>query len=239
MPRDVFVSYSQPDHDCAFEIVSRLEARNVTTWIAPRDIAPAADWAAEIIDGISAARIMLLVFSTHSNESPQVLREVERAVHKRIPVLPFRVENVLPTRSLEYFLSTQHWLDAFPAPMGPHYERLCAHIAAALNGNDGEKAPPVRRAEHTDASQRPAPAAIGPNASAPAASVAIGSMDLQLLERQLAHFVGPMAKHLVKRAAVKATDWDQLTQQLASEVSSDRERRQFINACRTLARPRN
>ena len=64
-------------------------------------------------------------------------------------------------------------------------------------------------------------------------------MDLQLLERELAHFIGPVAKHLVKRATAKATDWERLTLQLATEVSSDRERRQFISACRTLTRPQN
>ena len=61
MQRDVFVSYSQPDHERAFELVERLEARGLTVWIAPRDISPAADWAAEIIDAISAARLMVLV----------------------------------------------------------------------------------------------------------------------------------------------------------------------------------
>src|ERR1700753_3152050 len=94
-------------------------------WFAPRNISPAADWAAEIIDAISSARVMVLVFSSHCNDSPQVVREVERAVHRHVPVLPFRVEHVLPTRSLEYFLSTQHWLDAFSGPKGPYYDKLC------------------------------------------------------------------------------------------------------------------
>ncbi len=59
---------------------------------------------------------MVLVFSASSNDSPQVRREVERAVHKDLRILPFRLEDVLPSHSLEYFLSTQHWLDGFPGP---------------------------------------------------------------------------------------------------------------------------
>jgi hypothetical protein len=47
MARDVFVSYSVPDRDCAFELVTRLEARGLSVWIAPRDISPAAEWAEE------------------------------------------------------------------------------------------------------------------------------------------------------------------------------------------------
>src|SRR5450432_3947841 len=132
MPRSVFVSYSLPDRDCAFELVARMEACGVSVWIAPRDISPAADWAEEIIEAISGARLMVLVFSAHSNASPQVRREVERAVHKELPVLPFRIENVSPSKSLEYFLSSQHWLDAFPPPLEPHYQKVCAHVAALL-----------------------------------------------------------------------------------------------------------
>ena len=113
---DVFVSYSQPDAACAVELVARLEAAGFSCWIAPRDIAPAADWAAEIIDAIAAARIMILVLSASSSNSAQVRREVERAVHKQLHILPFRIEDVVPSKSLEYFLSAQHWMDAFTPP---------------------------------------------------------------------------------------------------------------------------
>ena len=132
MVRDVFVSYSQPDYGCAMELVGRVEQEGINCWIAPRDIAPSADWAAEIIDAISNSRTMILVFSASSNDSPQVRREVERAVHKQVSILPFRIENVLPSKSLEYFLSAQHWMDAFPPPREVHYARLCAHLKNQL-----------------------------------------------------------------------------------------------------------
>src|ERR1700722_14746844 len=134
MAKEIFVSYSQPDRPCAFELVAQLEAGGVECWIAPRDITPAADWAAAIIEAISNARIMVLVFSASSNASPQVRREVERAAHKQVRILPFRIENVLPSQSLEYFLSAAHWLDAFPPPRAPYYARLCEYIPAGVNG---------------------------------------------------------------------------------------------------------
>src|SRR6202034_1978969 len=110
MARDVFISYSQPDHDCAFELVARLAGHGVDCWIAPRDIAPSADWAAEIVHAISSARVMILVYAANSNLSPQVRREVERAVHKQLSILTFRIEDVPPSKSLEFFLSAQHWM---------------------------------------------------------------------------------------------------------------------------------
>src|ERR1700729_724526 len=142
MARQIFISYSQSDRDCAFELVAHLEARGIDCWVAPRDIAPSADWAAEIMDAISAARVMILVFSASSNDSPQVRREVERAVPKQVSILPFRIDDVLPSKSLEYFLSSQHWLDAFPPPLEPHYQRLCSYLKGQASQSPAAGAAP-------------------------------------------------------------------------------------------------
>jgi hypothetical protein len=218
VPHDIFVSYSQPDRDCAFELTSRLEARSLRVWIAPRDVSPSADWAAEIIDAIAAARLMVLVFSAHSNASPQVRREVERAVHRQVPVLPFRIEEVLPSKSLEYFLSSQHWLDAFPPPLETHYARLCAHLSAKLRGAPVADIKDTGRSRILD----------------PALALSLTAAELQFLERHLAYHVGPVAGLLLKRALASAIDRDQLTTQLASELDSEPARRQFVNTCRSL-----
>ena len=74
--------------------------------MAPRDIEPGSDWSSSIIDGINGSRAMVLVFSANANTSQQIKREVERAVHKGIPIIPLRIENVVPEKSLEYFIST-------------------------------------------------------------------------------------------------------------------------------------
>src|ERR1700676_3547979 len=132
MAQEGFISSSQPDRHCAFELVARLEGQGINCWVAPRDIPPAAEWGAEKMDAISSARAMILVFSANSNQSPQVRREVERAVHKQLSVLPFRIEDVPPSKSLEFFLSAQHWMDAFPPPRDPHYSRLCAHLKTLI-----------------------------------------------------------------------------------------------------------
>ena len=234
MAHDVFVSYSHADQECALGVVSRIEAQGLSVWMAPRDIAPSSDWAASIVDAISSARLMVLVFSSHSNASPQVLREVERAVHKRVPVLPLRIEDVAPTKSLEYFISTQHWLDAFTLPREPHYERLCAHVSALLGGASSGtlSGEPSRRQDSAPNASSPAPARVVP-AFNPSAT------ELQSLERNLAHHVGPVAKHLVKRALVAASGWDDLTRRLAAEVAPDLARREFIDACGAFARPRD
>ena len=213
---EVFISYSQSDRDCAFEVVERLEAQGIDCWVAPRDIAPSADWAAEIMDAIAAARVMILVFSAGSNQSPQVRREVERAVHKQLSILPFRIEDVLPSKSLEFFLSTQHWMDAFTAPRDAHYARLCTYLKAQLSGG---------RIAHSSAAAAPPSAVLAPSFDA---------VQLQHIERQLAGFIGPLARHLVKTAALRAAGVDDLVARLAEELDSEAERHEFKQRCRRV-----
>lgn len=117
MSQNAFISYCAEDKSVADAICDTLEAQKIRCWIAPRDVSPGQTWGAAIIDGIGSSAVMVVVFSTHSNGSPQVLREIERAVNKGIPIIPFRVEDVMPSKDLEYFISSCHWLDAVNPPL--------------------------------------------------------------------------------------------------------------------------
>jgi hypothetical protein len=129
---EVFVSYSQPDIDVAYELVSRVEAHGIECWIAPRDVTGGMEWAAEIVSAIAASKVMVLIFSASANNSPQVLREVRLAIDKGVRVVPFRIADVAPSAGQEFFLRGQHWVDAFPPPIEPHYARLCTYLNTIL-----------------------------------------------------------------------------------------------------------
>jgi len=131
--RDAFLSYSTQDKLTADAICATLERDKVRCWIAPRDVLPGVSYAEAIIDGINSSRLLVVVLSSASNGSPQVLREVERAVSKGIPVIPFRIEDVVPSKSMEYFLSAPHWLDALTKPLEAHIERLSTVVRAVLD----------------------------------------------------------------------------------------------------------
>src|SRR5437764_6933136 len=120
MGHDVFISYSSRDKSVADAVCAGLERAGVRCWIAPRDIEPGAEWSAAIIDAISASRVMIVIFSADANESVQVRREVERAVSKGLTIVPLRLEDVPLSKSLEYFMSTPHWLDAMTPPLEAH-----------------------------------------------------------------------------------------------------------------------
>jgi hypothetical protein len=163
---------------------------------------------------------MVLVFSGSSNDSGQVRREVERAVHKQLPILPFRIEDVLPSKSLEYFLSAQHWMDAFLPPLEPHIDRLCDYLDAALGGFAAHDIP---------SEQRPSRGTGPADTAHPTGSV--DAAHLRLLEAELARRIGPVAGHLVRRAAQGGGDLDVIARRLAPEIDGESERRLFLEAC--------
>jgi hypothetical protein len=155
MAHDVFVSHSEKDKAVADAVVARLEAESVSCWVAPRDIVPGADWGESIINAIESSRIMILIFTQSANASPQIKREVERAVNKGVYVIPFRVDDVPPARSLEYFISTSQWMDAFSPPLERHLGNLAKTVKSVL------KRPPLPGANVPEQLGRP-PAAQMP-----------------------------------------------------------------------------
>jgi TIR domain len=129
---DVFISYSSKDKVTADAVCARLEARGIRCWIAPRDVHPGLPYGEEIIDAIQGCRLMVLVFSANANASPHIPKEIERAVSHGIPVIPVRVEAVAPAKSLDYFISSVHWLDAITPPLEQHLESLANTVLKIL-----------------------------------------------------------------------------------------------------------
>jgi hypothetical protein len=146
MAHDVFVSHSSKDKPTADAVCAMLESQGIRCWVAPRDIVPGMDWGEAIVHAVKGARVMVLVFSASANDSPQIKREVERAVNKGIPVIPLRIEDVAPTASLEYFISTPHWLDAFTPPLEGHLRYLAQIIQQILGSQPATDAANAPRA---------------------------------------------------------------------------------------------
>ena len=128
----VFISYSKPDQVLAQEICTYLESDGIPCWIAPRNVRPGLDFPGSIIDAIDTCSVVVLVFSASSNNSPHVVRELTRAVTRNLPIIPFRTENVIPTKNMDYLINVPHWLDAFPAPAREYFINLADTIRMHL-----------------------------------------------------------------------------------------------------------
>jgi WD40 repeat protein len=169
MPHDVFISYSHHDKSAADAVCAKLEQHGIRCWIAPRDVEPGAEWAGSIIHAISKSKIMVLVFSKSANNSPQIRKEVERAVNKGVIVVPLRIEDVVPTESLEYFMSNVHWLDALTPPLEKHLDHLAGTVKIMLErmGIRDEPLPPAPGDESPPTSRPRVQPAPGSSTSQP------------------------------------------------------------------------
>jgi hypothetical protein len=101
-PFDVFICYSSADKTTADAVCATLEASGIRCWIAPRDITAGADWSAAIVEAIGRCRLLVLIFSANANESVQIRNEVVQAVNNGLPIVPFRIEATVPSKSLAY-----------------------------------------------------------------------------------------------------------------------------------------
>jgi TPR repeat protein len=156
MAHDVFISYSSKDKPTADAALAVLEQNGIRCWMAPRNITPGMNWSASIIEAINHARIMVLVFSEHANRSPQIEREIERAVNRSITIIPMRIADVVPEKSLEYFISTAHWLDAFTPPLEKHLQTLADTVRSILASQHQTRTPSEFRADTGEATDEPA-----------------------------------------------------------------------------------
>jgi hypothetical protein len=169
MAHDVFVSYASGDKAVADAVCATLEAHGVRCWIAPRDVLPGIHYGEAIIDAIHESRIMVLVFSSKANMSGHIPKEIERAVSQGITIMPMRIEDVVPAKSLDYFIGSVHWLDALTPPLEVHLQRLAANVQTLLS-RDVHRVNPVLRATIAPATAAAPPAVAHAAPPAPRSS---------------------------------------------------------------------
>src|SRR6266404_8397749 len=101
MAHDVFISHSSQDKTVADAVCAALENAAIPCWVAPRDVQPGRSFAGEITRAIQHSKVMVLIFSAHSNTSDQILREVQLAANSHLHIVQFRIQDVVPNDDLE------------------------------------------------------------------------------------------------------------------------------------------
>ena len=149
MCHDIFISYSSENESLTCELCDILETRSWKCWFARRDIIPGKNWGESIIEAINQSRAMILILTAQSNGSEQVTREVERAIHKRIPILALRLEDIPLSKAMEFYLSSVHWMNLLTPPPAAHWEEVAQQIERLLQGaragrqEGGHTSPPL------------------------------------------------------------------------------------------------
>ncbi len=135
--KPLFISHASEDGDLASHVLEFLESRALKCWMAPRDIRPSADWAESIIDAIDSASGMVLLVSRHSSGSPQVRRELERAVGRGLAIYPLFIEKFELSKWMQYYISPHQWHDASDVSMARKLEELLNAVRDAESEKNG------------------------------------------------------------------------------------------------------
>jgi hypothetical protein len=151
MTATVFLSHASADREMAQKIVADLEARSIRCWIPSRDVAPGEHFGDASTRALRAARVVILVFSRHSDQSLDVKKEIFLAEQAGITVIPLRVEDVAPSGALLYQLAMRQWIDLFGDwPSG--IDRLATQIENSCAVVEPQPAPPAPASASASAS---------------------------------------------------------------------------------------
>ena len=132
-----FISYSHKDLEIANLIANSLEENGIKPWIDHKMIRNA-DYAEDIVRGITESRAFLLLVSPYSMRSPDCLREVRNASAAAdtgsLKILPVKLENVAYPANFSYYLAGLDYTDISEPPQEEKARMLCRTLRSKLNG---------------------------------------------------------------------------------------------------------
>ena len=146
MSHEIFISYASKDKGTALKIVQHLEKLGLRCWIAPRDIPAGRSFAEDIGQAIKRSNLVLLVFSSNANHSKHIPNEIVLAGNYDRPVVPVRIEDVLPSGDLEYYLCRPQWFEAHNRPI----EHFLDALGRSLKGEIRKADPRLARGVKPD-----------------------------------------------------------------------------------------
>src|SRR4051812_21847384 len=152
MSAPIFLSFASNDRKPAETICKAVEQRGFSCWIATRNIAPGENFQEAITRAIRTAKVMILVFSAHANNSLEVKKEIALAGRYNVIVVPVRVEDVVPNDALSYELAVRQWIDLFD-DWENAIERLISQLSTVVQASVAAGPPAGTRFSEPDSPQ--------------------------------------------------------------------------------------
>lgn len=109
---DVFISYKSEDSAMAIRVRDTLEANGIPCWIAERDISAGSNYAADIPNAIAQCRVLVLIFTPNSQESPWIMKELDSAIAGRKLILPLKFGYFEVSKTMQFLLTGVQYYDA-------------------------------------------------------------------------------------------------------------------------------
>jgi hypothetical protein len=137
---DVFLSAAEEDAAVSTEVMEALSASGITCFSGA-----SARLSGEALAALETGRSVVFVLSAAANAAPDVVRELERAAARGIPIISYAIEDVSPSPSIAYFTAT---VPPIPAWSGDRQRALRTLEEAARRTLTESAATPERPAFH-------------------------------------------------------------------------------------------
>jgi hypothetical protein len=157
MSANIFISFASQDHRVAMTLCQALESRGFKCWISGRDIQPGENFQVSIVRAIRQAKIMLLVFTSNSNNSEEMNKELALASQSKLIVVPLRIEDVTPNDAFAYEFATRQWIDFFA-----DWEFAIEQLAQRIGNATGDARSEQPQAEVSPPAPEPTAESDGP-----------------------------------------------------------------------------
>jgi hypothetical protein len=132
MAGEVFICHANQDRTIAEAICAKLEENGIRCWVAPRDVISGEDWDKAITRALDQSRILVLVFSASANESDYCINEVNIAFDNKADIIPFFIDDTIPSGAMQLYLKRKQWLNAQKPPLDPHLIKLVSEVKGHL-----------------------------------------------------------------------------------------------------------
>ena len=166
MTNDVFLSYRRTDQALAQSLVEALQKNGVKVWW-DQMIEGGEDWRDAIVENLTGARALVILFSEECNSSKQLKKELSIADGLDKEVIPVLIEDTKPKGHYLYELSARNWLRVFPEPE-LKIDELASRLAFEL-GTPNTSGGPWTSAAESATSGHPSTLTSAPPISVPAA----------------------------------------------------------------------
>ncbi|MEL7110259.1 MAG: toll/interleukin-1 receptor domain-containing protein [Pseudomonadota bacterium] len=153
MAHDVFLSYRRTDQALAQKLVQSLQAQGVSVWW-DQMIEGGEDWREAIVENLTSARALVILFSEECNTSKQLKKELSIADSLDKEVIPVLIEDTKPKGHYLYELSARNWLQVHPNPEAKMAE-LAGRLAQELPTPNAGTSPWATAAEDTKIGGQP------------------------------------------------------------------------------------
>ena len=129
MSVEVFISYSSQDYDRVMPLVDRLRSAGAAVWVDEGNIDAATLWSESIVKAINECRVLIMMVSSHSTDSHNVVKEVMIASEGKKTILPIYLEPAEIPAKLKYQLTGIQHLEWFDSDNEDVFETLKEALA--------------------------------------------------------------------------------------------------------------